>query len=98
MDLITGRRVVITGATSGIGHATAMELARRGAELTIVCRNPERGKTTKAEIETAVPGGSVDVLLADLSELDQVRNVATQICDRYQSDDVLINNAGVQNL
>ena len=98
MDLITGRRVVITGATSGIGHATAMELARRGAELTIVCRNPDRGKTTRAEIEDEVPDAAVDILVADLSELDQVRDVAEEIRARYRAVDVLINNAGVQNL
>lgn len=98
VDLITGQRVVITGATSGIGYETALELARRGAALTIVSRNPERGKTTAAEIETAVPGSAVDVLLADLSELDQVRDVAEQVNSRYEAVDVLINNAGVQNL
>lgn len=98
MDLITGQRVVITGATSGIGYETALELARRGGALTIVCRNPERGKTTAAEIEQAVPGSSVDVLLADLSEFDQVRDVAEQINSRYAAIDVLVNNAGVQNL
>jgi retinol dehydrogenase 12 len=98
MDVITGRRVVITGATSGIGHATAMELARRGGEITIVCRNPDRGKTTRADIEGEVPGASVDVLLADLSELGQVRAVAEEICARYRAVDVLINNAGVQDL
>lgn len=98
MDAITGRRVVITGATSGIGHATAMELARRGGEITILCRNPDRGKTTCAEIENEVPGASVDVVLADLSELDQVRAAAEEICARHRAVDVLINNAGVQDL
>ncbi len=98
MDLISGQRVVITGATSGIGYETALELARRGGELTVVCRNPERGKTTAAGIEQAVPGAVVDILLADLSELDQVRDVAEQINGRYSSIDVLVNNAGVQDL
>jgi retinol dehydrogenase 12 len=98
VDLITGQRVVITGATSGIGRVTAEELARRGAHLAIVCRNPERGTTTAAEIEAAVPGSAVDVLLADLSELDQVRSVANDIGDRYERVDVLVNNAGVQDL
>jgi retinol dehydrogenase 12 len=98
MDQISGRRVVITGATSGIGRATAMELARQGSEITIVCRNPDRGKTTRAEIESEVPGASVDIVLADLSELSQVRAVADEICIRYPAVDVLINNAGVQDL
>ena len=98
MDTITGKRVVITGATSGIGYETALDLARRGGAITIVCRNPERGKTTVAEIEAAVPGASVDVVLCDLSELDQVREAAEQINSRYGAVDVLVNNAGVQDL
>ena len=98
MDTITDKRVVITGATSGIGFETALELARRGGAITIVCRNPERGKTTVAEIEAAVPGASLDVVLCDLSELDQVREAAEQINSRYGAVDVLVNNAGVQDL
>jgi retinol dehydrogenase 12 len=98
MDSIAGRRVVITGATSGIGYAAALELARRGAQLAIVCRNPDRGKTTAAEIESALPGSVIDILVADLSELDQVRSVAEEIRTRYSSVDVLVNNAGVQDL
>ena len=54
MDLITGQRVVITGATSGIGRLTALELVRRGGNVTIVCRNLEKGKATAAEIESTL--------------------------------------------
>jgi retinol dehydrogenase 12 len=98
VDLITGQRVVITGATSGIGKVTALELARRGGDISIVCRNMEKGKAAAGEIESAVAGTSVDVLLADLSELRQVRRVAREICARYPVVDVLVNNAGVQDL
>ena len=98
MSRITGQRVVITGATSGIGKVTALELARRGGEVTIVCRNLEKGKATAAEIEADVPGATVEVVLADLSELDQVRRVAQEISARYAAVDVLVNNAGVQDL
>jgi NAD(P)-dependent dehydrogenase (short-subunit alcohol dehydrogenase family) len=98
MDLITGRRVVITGATSGIGKATARELARRGADLTIVCRNLEKGKATAAEIEGEITGATVDLVLADLAELDQVRQAAAEIGARHPAVDVLVNNAGVQDL
>jgi NAD(P)-dependent dehydrogenase (short-subunit alcohol dehydrogenase family) len=77
---------------------TALELARRGGSITVVCRNPERGKSTAAEIEAAVPGSSIDIVLCDLSDLDQVRDAAEEINSRYTAVDVLINNAGVQNL
>jgi NAD(P)-dependent dehydrogenase (short-subunit alcohol dehydrogenase family) len=98
VDLITGQRVVITGATSGIGKVTALELARRGGDVSIVCRNMEKGKAAAGEIENGVTGASVDVLVADLSDLDQVRRVAQEICARYPVVDILVNNAGVQDL
>lgn len=98
MDRITGQRVIVTGATSGIGMATALELARRGGDISIVCRNLEKGKATAAEIEAVVPGSTVEVLLADLSELDQVRRLAEEVRGRHPVVDILVNNAGVQDL
>jgi NAD(P)-dependent dehydrogenase (short-subunit alcohol dehydrogenase family) len=98
VDLIAGKRVIITGGTSGIGKAAALELARRGGDVTIVCRNLEKGEAAAHEIERAASCTAVEVLLADLSELDQVRRVAQEIRDRYPVVDVLINNAGVQDL
>ena len=92
---IDGRRVVITGATSGIGKAAALELARRGAPLTIICRNPGKGEDTVAEIQRAVPAASTDLVVADLADLASVRRAAQELRDRHTSIDVLINNAGV---
>ena len=92
---IDGRRVVITGATSGIGRAAALELARRGARLVIVCRNRAKGESTATEIEQAAPGASVDLVEGDLADLASVRAAAQELRDRYGSIDVLINNAGV---
>ena len=86
---------MITGATSGIGRAAALELARRGASLVIVCRNRGKGETTVAEIEQAVPGASADLVEGDLADLASVRNAAQELRDRYDHIDVLINNAGV---
>jgi NAD(P)-dependent dehydrogenase (short-subunit alcohol dehydrogenase family) len=98
MHDIAGKRVIVTGATSGIGKVTALELARRRGDVVIVCRNLEKGKAAVSEIEREVPGASVDVLLADLSELHQVRRVAEEIGERYPAVDVLVNNAGVQDM
>lgn len=83
-----GRRVLITGATGGIGLITARELVRRGAHVTIVGRNPD--KTRQAAQDT----GAQATLLADLSELAQVRRAAREFTARGEGLDVLINNAG----
>src|SRR3954447_23612124 len=78
--------VVLTGATSGIGRAAAAELVRRGAEVAIVGRDPERVK------ETA--GGVMHEHVADLSSLDDIRRLADELLERYERIDVLANNAG----
>lgn len=93
-----GKRCVITGATSGIGQATAIALARAGADLTLVCRSRERGETTRARIHTAAPEAAVDVVIADLSSQDEVRRAAAELLDDPRPIHVLLNNAGVVNL
>lgn len=83
-----GKIVVITGATAGIGKAAARDLARRGAEVTLLSRTKERGERVAQEI------GAAGVVLADLTELDQVRRAATELQSLLPRIDVLINNAG----
>lgn len=92
---IDGQQVVITGATSGIGKAAALELARRGAALTIFCRNADKGRDTVAEIERAAPGASATLVEGDLADLVSVRRAAQELRDRHPRIDVLIDNAGV---
>src|SRR5438128_5119472 len=92
---VKGKRVVITGATSGIGLAGARRLAALGAELAIVARSPERARRAVAEIKAAAGGEAVvDVLIADLAVQAAVRRLADEILRHYPKVDVLINNAG----
>ncbi|MEE2672520.1 MAG: SDR family oxidoreductase [Myxococcota bacterium] len=93
-----GKRCVITGATSGIGEATALALASAGAELSLVCRSPERAEETLARIHQAVPEAAVDLVFADLSAQAQVRHAAQQILADPRPIHVLLNNAGVVQL
>jgi NAD(P)-dependent dehydrogenase (short-subunit alcohol dehydrogenase family) len=90
-----GKYVLITGATSGIGLAAAKELAVRGADLGIVARNQAKAKETVEQIN-ALTGGrtKVDVFLADLTDQQSIRGVASEILTRCPRIDVLINNAG----
>src|SRR6266511_4198403 len=83
--------VLVTGATSGIGKAAAIQLAELGATVLAVARDPHKGAATKAEIKRGIPGADVEVLTADLADLDSVRALAAGV-DRI---DVLINNAAV---
>ena len=92
---VSGKRVVITGATGGIGLAAAKQLAARNADLTIVARSPERAAEAVVQIALASPKNATpDVLIADLASQSDVRRVAQEIAARYPRLDVLINNAG----
>ena len=90
---MAGRTVLVTGATGGIGRATALGLAAMGAHLAITGR--DRGRTEDAAREIrAAGGGQVDVFVADLSAQSQVRRLAGEVLQRLPRIDVLVNNAG----
>jgi retinol dehydrogenase 14 len=86
---------LITGATSGIGKATAMGMAEMGANVVMVGRDRGRGETVMAEIKEGSANPSVDLMLADLSSQEEIHRLADEFKEAYPRLDVLINNAGV---
>jgi len=91
---MTGKTVLITGATSGIGEVAALELAKKGARLVLVGRDRARAEASTKAIREASGNPEVEYLLADLSSQAEVRRLAGEIKARYPRLDVLVNNAG----
>ncbi len=94
MTDLKGKTALVTGSTSGIGKATAVALAARGAHVLVVGRNEQRAKDVVAEIEGS--GGSATFRLTTLSDLESAGDLvewATEAGDGHV--DILINNAGV---
>ncbi len=86
--------ILITGATSGIGKVTSTELAKAGAHIIIIARNKEKAISTQQEIAKETGNNNIDIFIADLSSLQQVRKVAGEINGSYSRIDISINNAG----
>ncbi len=86
---------LITGATSGIGKATATGLANMGASVVMIGRDRGRGEAALAEVKEKSTGASLNLMLADLSSQEEIRRLADEVKESYPRVDVLINNAGV---
>jgi NAD(P)-dependent dehydrogenase (short-subunit alcohol dehydrogenase family) len=89
----SGRLAVVTGANSGLGRITAIELARHGAEVVVASRNVEKGEAAAGEVRAVARGPEPRVRELDLSSLDSVRSFAGEFADGRL--DLLVNNAGV---
>jgi short-subunit dehydrogenase len=92
---MTGKRVLITGATNGLGYQTALVLAGAGAELIMPARTLKKGEDAAHRIRQTIPKAKIKIGVMDLTDMRQVRAFAeTQLADG-RAIDILINNAGV---
>jgi retinol dehydrogenase 12 len=91
---MAGKVCLVTGATAGIGEAAALLLAKRGAAIVGVGRNPQKNKNSTEMIKSETGNLNVEYLLADLSSQKDIHKLAKQFKDKYDRLDVLINNAG----
>jgi NAD(P)-dependent dehydrogenase (short-subunit alcohol dehydrogenase family) len=89
-----GKICMVTGANSGIGKATALALAQMGATVVMVCRDRARGEEARSEITTKSRNNAVDLLQADLSSQQSIRQLVENFQHQYTQLHVLINNAG----
>ena len=89
-----GKTCLVTGATSGIGKATALALAGLGATLVLVCRDGSKGREVTRQMRAATGNETINVLVADLSLQRQIRRLAADFNRKHERLDVLVNNAG----
>ena len=94
---LKGKRVVVTGATGGLGREICDYLARLEADITLACRNQVLADKLSVELREKYPNISVDFVALDLSNLDSVKTCIKEI-KKYKGIDILINNAGVYNI
>lgn len=91
---VDGSLIVVTGGNSGIGKETARKLSRMGASVVLACRNPEKAKEAKKNIESDT-GNPIIIMNLDLSDSLSIKVFADKLIEKYGTPDVLINNAGV---
>lgn len=92
---LAGRRIVITGAATGLGRESARVLAAHGALVTVLARSDERAATAVEAVRASVPDALVESGAVDLGDLASIRAFSEQFLDDHDAIDVLINNAGV---
>lgn len=93
-----GKVVIVTGASSGIGEATARQFGREGAKVVLAARRVDKLQSLAEEIKGMGTGADVLVVQADLSKLEDIQSLVKQTLDKYSRIDILVNNAGFGRL
>lgn len=93
-DEMSGKVVMVTGANSGMGKEISLGLARTEATLVMVCRDPERGETSRADVKQQTGNRNVELLIADMSSQQSIRDLVQEFESRHDRLHVLVNNAG----
>ena len=93
-----GKIVIVTGANSGMGLATTVDLARRGAVVIMACRSQKRGTEALSMAKQQSGSDNIELMLCDLGSLASIRNFVKEFTAKYQVLDILINNAGVVSI
>lgn len=91
----TGKRIIITGANSGIGYHAALKLARKGANIVLACRDREKGEAALASLNMEAPGAQLELAHLDLASLASVHEFAANELAQHRPLHILVNNAGV---
>jgi len=91
----TGKNIVITGANSGIGYEAALHFAKKGENVIMACRNPEKAAKAEQQIRDQLSNAKTTVMALDVSSLESITNFANQLAAQIDKLDVLVNNAGV---
>lgn len=92
---LAGKVIIVTGANSGIGWEATRELARKGAEVIMACRDQEKARAALQEIKEGIPQAKLVSIPLDLADLASIRRFAEEYRKRYDRLDVLLNNAGI---
>lgn len=92
-----GKVCLVTGANGGIGKVSALELAKLGATVIMVCRDRSKGEAAQADIKRISGNQNIDLLTADMSSIASVRQLAQEVQAKYPQLHVLLNNAGRMN-
>lgn len=98
MPDLKNKVAIVTGANSGLGYHTALELARKGAHVVLACRGREKTEAAMDQIKATVPSAKLEFMALDLADLDSVAAFAKAFKARHRKLDILCNNAGVMAL